>query len=72
MLNNSRYLSIIGLLTTMLLILPCISQAGGLYINEFGTPRITSYNVCYTKLLRYIEFYVSWRVDASSRISKEN
>jgi len=38
MLNNSRYLSIIGLLTTMLLILPCISQAGGLYINEFGTP----------------------------------
>jgi len=38
MLKNIRYLPIIGSFLTMLLVLPCSSQAGGLYLNEFGTP----------------------------------
>jgi hypothetical protein len=38
MLNNLRQFAIIGSFVTMLLMLPCISQAGGLYLNEFGTP----------------------------------
>ena len=36
--KNLRYLPIVGSFLTMLLTLPCISQAGGLYLNEFGTP----------------------------------
>ena len=38
MLNNLRQFPIIGSFVTLLLMLPCISQAGGLYLNEFGTP----------------------------------
>jgi len=38
MLKNIRYLPIVGSFVTMLLMLPCISQADGLYLNEFGTP----------------------------------
>jgi len=38
MLKNIRYLPIVSSFVTMLLMLPCISQAGGLYLNEFGTP----------------------------------
>jgi len=36
--RNLRHLQTIVLFTIMLLILPCVSRAGGLYINEFGTP----------------------------------
>ena len=38
MLKNLRYFTILGSIGTMLLIQPCISEAGGLYLNEFGTP----------------------------------
>ena len=38
MLKNIRYLPIVNTFATMLLMLPRISQAGGLYLNEFGTP----------------------------------
>ena len=38
MLKSLRHLPIFGSFVTMLLMLPCISLAGGLYLNEFGTP----------------------------------
>jgi hypothetical protein len=38
MLKNIRYLPIVSSFVTMLLMLPRISQSGGLYLNEFGTP----------------------------------
>jgi long-chain fatty acid transport protein len=38
MLKNLRYFTIFGSIGTMLLILPSIGHAGGLYLNEFGTP----------------------------------
>jgi long-chain fatty acid transport protein len=36
--RNLPYFPIIVFFASMLLMLPCISTAGGLYINEFGTP----------------------------------
>ena len=36
--RNLNHSPIVLLLASTLLILPCISQAGGLYLNEFGTP----------------------------------
>jgi len=36
--RNLHYLPMVVLFAIMLLILPCFSQAGGLYLNEFGTP----------------------------------
>ena len=38
MLKNLRYFTIFGSIGTMLLILTSIGRAGGLYLNEFGTP----------------------------------